>query len=113
MRVYQQLWYLIRDANGGAVKISCAPQLRHRIRKAVYKERDIDMRIDRRRRLETNFLPNGITFRWCGIRTSSGIEILPNKPTKEIDYESFASKINEAREAAASYNSDSGTSSST
>ena len=52
MRLYQQLWLVIRNADGKIVQISCPPHLRKRIRKAVYKERNLDPNVPRERRLE-------------------------------------------------------------
>lgn len=78
MRLYQQLWIIIRDANGATVKISCPQHLRARIRKAIYKERNMDASVGRQRRLQITLTSTGILFRLRGRRVCTGIEIIPD-----------------------------------
>lgn len=75
MRLYQKLWLIIRDANGATVKISCPPHLRQRIRKAIYKERNLDSTVPHERRLAITLISTGILFRLRGRRVCRGIEI--------------------------------------
>ena len=43
LRKYQQVWNLLRDSPSHRIKLSAAPNLHPRIKKAVIKEKDLDV----------------------------------------------------------------------
>ena len=100
-RKYQALWELIRDSTGGTVTISCSDFYLQRIKKGVFKEKNLDPKTPPGIFLEVTVLScnpetqwesnTRLSFRLRGRITSQGIE-QPIGSIKESYYEQIRRK---------------------
>lgn len=61
LRKYEPIWLQLKQT--GKVRIACAPEHRARIRKAVYKEKDLDVAYKIQADMEKKFMRLEVVFK--------------------------------------------------